>query len=359
MGDFLFCQVPMLIFVGMRILIRIFLICCGSCIAICAGAQTLGGQSAFSFLRLSSYPLMNALGGANTSVISDDPTTAAHNPALLRSMHHGQMTAAFNAHPAGMRQLGWMMTSVPARWGTIVSGGIDMFDYGTASQTDAAGNILGDFSARDIAVRVSAGGRYLEHWHGGVSLKGAFSRYGIYRSGAVLADVGLNYHDSAQGFQAGILFRNMGAQWRTYDQVGEDMPFDVQLGVTKRLKYAPLQFSLTAHRLHRFDLLYRDTLFIADNGWPQTGGGFAEKLLRHMTLSVQGFVGERIDLAMGYSFMRRGELSIPGAANGLAGFSLGAGVGLRRLKFRYARSVHRPGAAFSQFSITADLSRPR
>jgi hypothetical protein len=75
-----------------------------------------------------------------------------------------------------------------------------------------------------------------------------------------------------------------------------------------------------------------------------------------MTLAVQGFVGDRIDLGLGYSFLRRGELSIPGAANGMAGFSLGAGVSLRRLMFRYARSIHRPGAAFSQFSVTVDLS---
>jgi hypothetical protein len=358
MGDFLFCQVPILIFARMRMFRRIFLFFWGFQVA-CAGmAQTLGGQSAFSFLRLPPYPLLNALGGANTSVITDDPAVAAHNPALLRSSHHGQMTAAFNAHPAGMRQLGWMMTAAPARRAIVLSGGIDLFDYGTAAQTDPAGNVLGDFRAQDMSVRLSAGGRYLERWYGGVNVKGAFSRYGIYRSGAVLADVGVNYHDSAQGFQAGVLFRNMGAQWRTYDQVSEDMPFDVQLGVTKRLKYAPLQFSLTAHRLHRFDLLYQDTLFMADNGWPRTGGGIPEKILRHVTLSVQGFVGERIDLALGYSFMRRAELSIPGAANGMAGFSVGAGVSLRRLKFRYARSVHRPGAAFSQFSVTADLSRP-
>lgn len=348
----------MLIFARMRTFRRILLIFWGCHFACAATAQTLGGQSAFSFLRLPSYPLLNALGGANTSVITDDPAVAAHNPALLRSAHHGQMTASFNAHPAGMRQLGWMMTAVPARRAIVLSGGIDLFDYGTSAQTDAAGNVLGDFSARDMSVRLSAGGRYLERWHGGVNIKGAFSRYGIYRSGAVLADVGVNFHDSAQGFQAGLLFRNMGAQWRTYDQVGEDMPFDVQLGVTKRLKYAPLQFSLTAHRLHRFDLLYRDTLFMSDNGWPRSGGGIPEKILRHATLAVQGFVGERIDLALGYSFMRRGELSIPGAANGMAGFSVGAGVSLRRLKIRYARSVHRPGAAFSQFSLTADLSRP-
>lgn len=346
----------MLTFVNMRLLRHILLVCFGSCVLSAGWGQTLGGQSAFSFLRLSSYPLINALGGANTSVITDDPGVAAHNPALLRSMHHGQMTAAFNAHPAGIRQLGWMMTAAPAGKRTMFSGGIDLFNYGTASQTDAAGNILGDFSASDMSVRVSAGGRYLERWYGGVNLKGAFSRYGIYRSGAVLADVGLNYYDSAQGFQAGVLFRNMGAQWRTYDQIGEDMPFDVQFGVTKRLKYAPLQFSLTAHRLHRFDLSYRDTLFMSDNGWPAAGGGFASKLLQHMTLAVQGFVGDRIDLGLGYSFLRRGELSIPGAANGMAGFSLGAGVSLRRLMFRYARSIHRPGAAFSQFSVTVDLS---
>jgi hypothetical protein len=232
-----------------------------------------------------------------------------------------------------------------------------MFDYGTAVNTDAAGNILGDFRANDLAVRLSAGGSYLERWHYGVNIKGAFSRYGIYRSSGLLADAGVNYLDSARGFQAGILFRNMGAQLRSYDLMPEDMPFDIQLGITQRLKYAPLQFSLTAQRLHRFDILYRDTAYLSDNGGRLSGGGFPEKILRHLVLSVQGFVGERIDLALSYNFLRSGELAVNGAANGMTGLSMGAGVSFRRLKIRYARSIYRPGAAFSQFAVTADLSR--
>jgi hypothetical protein len=357
MGDFLFCPAPILIFVHMRILFG-FLVLFSFLPAVGAlQAQTLGGQSAFAFLRLPSFPLINALGGANTSVITGDPAVAAHNPALLSATHHGQMTASFNALPGGIRQLGWMMTGGIERPGIVLSGGIDMFDYGTSVNTDAAGNILGDFRANDMAVRLSVGGHYLRHWHYGLNIKGAFSRYGIYRSAGLLADAGVNYLDSARGFQAGILFRNMGAQLRTYDLQPEDMPFDIQLGITQRLKYAPLQFSLTAQRLHRFDILYRDTAYLNDNGGRLTGGGFPEKVLRHLVFSVQGFVGERIDLALSYNFLRSGEMAVSGLANGMTGLSLGAGVNFRRLKIRYARSVYRPGAAFSQFAVTADLSR--
>lgn len=356
-GGFSIYALPSMYFWRMRCL-RLYLV-----VVLCWNAggplrsQTLGGQSTFSFLRLPSYPLLNALGGVNTSVITEDPAVAAHNPALLRFAHHGLMTASFNAHPAGVRQLGWMMTAASARQETVFSAGVDFFDYGKATGTDAIGNILGAFSAYDMAVRISAGRRYLDHWYYGVSFKGAFSQYGIYRSVGILGDVGVNYLDSARGLQLGILFRNMGGQVQVYDREGEDMPFDVQLGITKRLQYAPLQFSLSAHRLHRFDILYRDTLYQSDNEGRITGGGIPEKVLRHLVLSVQGFVGERIDLTLGYSFMRRAELGIAGAANGMSGFSVGAGVSLRRLKLRYAHSVYRPGAAFSQFAITADLSR--
>lgn len=357
MGDFLFCPVPILIFVHMRIVSGFLVIFSCLVTGVSIQAQTLGGQSAFAFLRLPSFPLINALGGASTSVITTDPAVAAHNPALLRPAHHGQMTASFNAMPGGIRQMGWMMTGNLDRRGVVLSGGVDMFDYGTSVNTDAAGNILGDFRANDLAVRVSAGGRYLQRWHYGINIKGAFSRYGIYRSSGLLADAGVNYLDSARGFQAGILFRNMGAQLRAYDHLPEDMPFDVQLGITQRLKHAPLQFSLTAQRLHRYDILYRDTAYLNDNGGRLSGGGFPEKVLRHMVVAVQGFVGERIDLALSYNFLRSGELGITGASNGMTGLSMGAGVSFRKLKIRYARSVYRPGVAFSQFSITADLSR--
>jgi hypothetical protein len=324
--------------------------------ALRAKGQTLGGQSAYGFLRLPGSPQMNALGTVNVSSISRDISLASGNPALLDAAMHGQVLASFNMFHADIRQLHAMGAWHHERWGTTFSAGALFMHYGQVPQTDAAGNLLGTFRALDHSVSLTASRRYLERWQYGMTLKYVGSNYGAYRSSALIADMGISYSDSASGFQAGFLASNMGLQLKTYAGTGEDLPFDLQLGVTKRLRHAPFQFSLTAQRLHRFDLLYRDTLFNNENFGAPGPSGFAENLFRHFIFALQAFPGEKVELTLGFNALRRSELTLQRAANGLTGFSLGAGVLLKRMQVRYARSIYQNGLAFNQFGLNVDLS---
>ncbi|NDC78707.1 MAG: hypothetical protein EBZ67_12655, partial [Chitinophagia bacterium] len=314
------------------------------CLSLGAAAQTLGGAAAFSFLRAPSSPLATALGTANVSVISRDPMAAGLNPALLREQMCGQLTVTANAFFSDARRIGGRYClGLGSSDVTLLSAAIDYLDYGTAPATDASGNLLGTFRARDHAVHLTASRAYGERWHYGMTLTFAGSAYGIYRSAALLADVGLTYTDTSGLVRAGFTARNMGAQLRTYAGQAEDMPFDLQFGVTKRLRFAPLQFSFTAQRAHRFDILYRDTAFNNTNFGVPGRTGTLENLFRHIVLSVQGYVGERVELTLGYNHLRRAELAVPNGANGMTGFSVGAALLLRRMQVRYARSVYQNG----------------
>lgn len=330
-----------------------------ACLGLDARAQTLGGVSAFSFLRAPTSPLATALGSANVSQLSPDAMATALNPALLRPSMHGQLSVSAHGFFAGTRQLhGQYCYGIPAAHPTLLVAAMDVVDYGAASATDPSGNILGTFRAWDQALRLTAARAYGERWHYGLTLTYAASSYGIYRSQALLADVGLTYTDSAGLFQAGFTARNMGAQLRTYAGQAEDMPFDVQVGLSQRLRHAPLQFSLTAQRAHRFDILYRDTAFNTENfGVPGTGGLF-EKLFRHVVLSAQGYVGDKVELTLAYNHLRRAELSVPNGANGMNGFSVGLGLLLQRLQVRFARAVYQNGLAYSQFGLSVSLGKP-
>ena len=318
--------------------------------------QTLGGSAVYNFLKLPGSTQLSALGSQPISVPGNDISMGAFNPALLRSSMHGQAAANFNFLPAGAKQLHWMMGASVPKIETMFAVGIQYLGYGQAPQTDAAGNVMGSFRAQDYAIQVSASRRYLERWHYGGTLKLIQSRYGQYASRGLALDVGVTYHDTAKLFQAGFLARNMGFQWRTYAGEGEDLPFDLSLGVTKRLLHAPIQFSLTAHSLHRFDLRYRDTTFNRDNYGRSGNQGFLDNLFRHFVFSVQAFPGDRIELTLGYNYLRRSELSITNAANGLAGFSMGAGVLLKKMQIRYARSQYQQAVAYNQLGLNIDLA---
>jgi len=324
-------------------------------LSICGIAQTLGGDAAFGFLNHASSTQSAALGGVNVSNISKDLSLSFHQPALLREGMNGSFTAHFNLFFAGMRVLNAQGAFYHKSSATVFSAGVQYIHYGNSMQTDAAGNVLGAFRPYDYSVQLSAGRRYLERWYYGATIKFLQSRYGAYSSQALALDFGLNYLDSSSGFQAGFLARNMGTQIRTYAGKGEDLPFDLQLGFTKRFRHSPFQVSVTAHRLHRFDLSYNDTLFNADYGLRGTRDGFMANLFRHFVFAGQAYVGEKLELTLAYNVLRRFEMRVPNATGGLSGISFGAGVIFPAWQFRFARSQYVNSTSFNQVGLNVSL----
>ena len=148
----------------------------------------------------------------------------------------------------------------------------------------------------------------------------------------------------------------MGIQLNSYAGSERDgLPFDMQLGISKKLPNAPLQFSLTAHHLHRFDILYRDSLLSDGFGENRRRSYFFDKLFRHFVFATQLMLNDRVEVSIGYNHLRRKELNIGNSGNGLNGFSLGAGVLFRKLQIRYARAYYQGGRAYNQFGLNLDM----
>jgi hypothetical protein len=167
--------------------------------------------------------------------------------------------------------------------------------------------------------------------------------------------VGLTYHDEEKQLKIGFVAKNMGVQMKTFSGIGEDLPFDMLIGVTKQLEGAPLRFSLTAQRIHQFDLLYNDTLFAAENYGSTEKGGFGTKLLSHLIVGTDVLIGEKIVISAGYNVLRRRELRLRNLASGLTGFSYGLQLNLQRLKFYFSRSHHQSSLSQNQVSLSFRL----
>ena len=324
-------------------------------LAIPGRVQTLGGDAAFGFLNHAGSSQLSALGGVNVSNLSRDLSLSFSQPALLREGMHKEFSAHFNLFFAGIRVLNAQGAFYHKASATVFSGGVQYIHYGGAMQTDAAGNVMGEFRPYDYSVQVSAGRKYLERWYYGATLKFLQSRYGAYGSNAIALDIGLNYLDSSSGFQLGFLARNMGTQIRTYAGRGEDLPFDLQLGFTKHFRNSPFQVSVTAHRLHRFDLSYNDTLFNADYGLSAARDGFIANLFRHFVFAGQAYVGDKLELTLAYNVLRRHEMRVPNATGGLSGISFGAGVLFPAWQFRFARSQYINSTSFNQIGLNVSL----
>ena len=231
-------------------------------------SQTLGGNSIFNFLKLSHTPQLTALGGVNVSQPSNDIGLAFNNPALLKPAMHTQLNTVFNDFYAGITSYHLSFGYRNEKLQTNFLWGLHYFNYGSIEQTDAGGNVFGQFRPTDWVMQVSASRSYLEKWNYGATLKFISSNYGQYRSNGLAIDVGVLYHDTAKLFSASLLAKNMGFQLKQYAGTDPgDLPFDLQIGFTKRLAKAPLGFSVSAHHLHHFDILYNDTSFNNENGF--------------------------------------------------------------------------------------------
>ncbi len=324
-----------------------------------ASAQTLGGNSVFNFLKLSNTPQLTALGSVNISQISTDVGLAFNNPALLKPSMHTQMNAVFNSFYGGIKVYHLSLGYRNEKLNTNFSGGLNYFGYGNTSETDASGNVLGKFIPTDWVMQVSASRSYLEKWNYGATLKFISSNYGQYSSNGLAIDVGILYHDSSKLFSAAIVAKNMGTQLKKYEGADpDDLPFDLQIGFTKRLASAPFSFSLTAQRIHQFNLNYNDTIFNNENGFDNSiEKKFSfDKLLNHLVLATTIFAGDRVEVMAGYNFLRRKELNINNTTNGLNGFSMGVGVLLGKLQIRYARAYYQNNTAFNQVGLNMKLN---
>lgn len=302
-------------------------------------AQTLGGNAVFNFLDHPAGVKTAALGGVNVSAIQQDISMSFQNPALLRNSQHGQISSSFHAWVAGIHNYSLSIANRLSASGWMQSWGVNYFSYGNLTQTDAAGNILGQFKPVDYVVQTQVSKLYHEKFNWGLTAKFVHSSYGMYRSSGLAFDMGVNYYDSSAGLQAGVVVKNIGFQLTSYVSGGmrEELPFDLQAGISKKLANAPFQFSLTARQLHRLNTVYNDTSFRAAEGEPNyTQVGFLQKILSHFTLGVQIYPHEKLELMAGYSFRRRSELNVFNQVVGLNGFTAGAALLLKKMHVTYS-----------------------
>lgn len=339
------------------------LLLCVSCFA--AKAQVTGGLHAFEYLRMPNAPHISALGGINVSDPDQDISFALQNPALMRPGLHNQLGLNFNSYYAGINVMnlnyGYHMEKIQ----TSFALGVQYLNYGKFTQTDDVGNVYGDFHAADYAISLAASRSYGEHWRYGATLKLANSSLYDKKSTALLADVGVVYMDTASLWTIGIVAKNMGATLRKYnpDNTAEPLPFDLQIGISKKLKHLPLRLMATVHHLYEWDVRYnnpddidRSSLFGTPDTSADTKSYFADKLFRHFIFGGELLLGKRIAVTVAYNHMRRGELALK-ERTALSGFSFGAGIYLNKFQVHYARSYYHVTGAYNEFGLNMSLNQ--
>ena len=292
-----------------------------------------GGESAFNFLRLPYSSHVAALGGSNISAIDDDLSLSMHNPALLINTSDKTLDLSFMTYMSGSKVAGAAFNKM---FGERSAGAVAAryVDYGKFDGYTPDNIFTGTFRAMDIELDFIYCYLLSERWSGGVAGKFIYSQYESLNSLAIGVDLGLNYYNPETDFSASLTFKNLGGQVKTFEEKHEIMPIDIQLGFTKRLAHAPILLSATLTDLHR----WKTTDFYNADG---SKDNFGELLLKHITLGADVLIGNNFYASVGYNYRMSRELS---TGKGLAGFSLGAGLHINKVKF---------GASYSKLHISS------
>lgn len=317
----------------------------------------IGGNSTYSFLNVSPSARTSALAQASIAGVESDIQFAWLNPALLRDEHRKQISMSYVAVPGGVNaaeavygfgskeRQNWMV-------------GFRYLDYGTIDGTDVAGNSTGTFRASDQLLNVGYSYSLDSNWQFGANAKLINSVYEQYYSFGMAVDLAAVYQIPKKRFAFAFVAKNAGVQLVSYAGESESLPFELQFAVSNRFEHLPFRWTVQLENLQKWDLTYFDPNRVSTD--PVTGEesyddfNFGDKLLRHLSVSGDLSFGKRINLQLGYSFRRAGEMQIPTRRTS-AGLTFGVGLKLSKFYLNYAnRYVHIAGR-MHHVGISVDL----
>ena len=305
--------------------------------------QAQESSSVFNFLKIPISAHTAALGGPNVSLIDDDPTLMLNNPALRASISDRTLNLNYMTYLKGTQAASASFVKVVGERHTLGFAG-RYLSYGDMDETDETGQILGDLSAKDIAMSGLYSYTLSERWVGGATAHFIYSKYAEYSSVAVAVDLGLNYFNEETDFSAGLVARHIGAQLKSFDEHTEHLPFDLQIGFSKGMEHAPIRLSVTMTDLTRWS---------SDYYYNPTGkkDSFGKRFFNHFVFGVDLIPTHYLYLSAGYNVRRANELKAAGSSHG-AGLTFGGGLTLSRLKLGVSYAKYHVAASSLHFNIS-------
>lgn len=329
----------------------------------------LGGLNTYEFLNLSPSARVSALGGNLITVRDDDVNLAYANPALLNGSMHQALGFSHSFHVADISHGYAAYAHHLDNWQATLHGGVQYVTYGEFDQTNELGETIGTFRASEYALTLGAGKEVYDRLALGANLKVISSQLEGYSSFGLTADLAAVYYDTSRRFTATVLFRNIGTQLSTFREDNpEPIPFEIQIGLSKQLRYLPFRFSIIYHHFDRWNILYDDPNSREDNNLffgevaterSRTAIWF-DNFFRHFIFNGEFLIGakENFRLRIGYNHFMRKELSVEGFG-GMAGFSFGAGIKVNRFRIDYGRTNFHLGGGLNHFSVSTNLQEFR
>lgn len=335
------------------------------CIILGLQTHVFGQQQSgrvYEFLNLPATAGITAMGGYAFPVLDHDLGMALTYPSLLAMGSNNHLSLNFVDYFDDINYGTIAFSHFFERLGHF-SGALQYVDYGRFTEADETGLVTGQFTAGEYSFQIGWGRPLTERIMLGSNLKMVYSSFYEYDSFGMAVDVSLSYVNPEHQLAAAVVARNIGRQITYYHGNNrESLPFDLALGVSKKLLNAPFRFSVVYNNLHNFDLTYDSPVLIPDHfnetddnqNFQQRATDFGDKLMRHIILGAEFVPTQNFSFKLGYNYRRRQEMKVDSRLS-TVGFSWGFGFKISRFHLHYGRSNYHLAGAPNHISISTSL----
>lgn len=323
----------------------------------------IGGGNTYDFLTLTNSARSASLGGELISIQDDDLNLSFENPSLLNPNNDNQMVFNYVNYFSDINYGYVSYAKDMPKIGTFAAG-MHYLNYGTFKRADETGVVQGTFKAAEYSLNLLYAIPIDSFFNFGVNLKTIYSQLDTYTSMGMAVDAGVTYFNKESNTLLSLVVKNFGTQFKPYVEGNyEPLPFDLQLGFSKKFKHAPFRVSIVSHHLYKYDLTYTNSLDPDNIPDPITGEvttkkwyeEHSDKVLRHLIFGIEIIPLKNFFIRAGYNHQRRKELNLY-SANTFSGISWGLGLKIYKFSFSYGNAVYHAAGSSHHFSITTNFS---
>ncbi|MEN8186819.1 MAG: type IX secretion system protein PorQ [Bacteroidota bacterium] len=320
-----------------------------------------GGERIYNFLNIPTSARQAALGG-DILTMNDDVNQPLWNPGTINkyidnkvSVNYVNYLGDINVGSATFAHL------INRRFGTLHTG-IQYINYGDFIGADAEGVETKEFQVRDLAWSVGYAYQIPKtDFHVGANAKFLSSKIENHSSIGAAFDLGFYYFNDLKPFTFSAVVRNVGYQISPYDDLREDLPFEIAVGASYRLEDVPLKWHLSLTNLQQWEIAYANpsnSETDLEGNTKEEDVNFFDQAIRHVVIGGEFFPERKFNIRFGYNFRRAAELKLTEART-FAGISLGFGLKMGRIKFDYAFTKYHPVSNTSTFSLTYNINKEK
>lgn len=323
----------------------------------------IGGSYTYAFLDLPNSARISALGGNANAIKDNDLSLCLVNPSLLTPKMNNQVALSFVDYFSDINY-GFVSYMRDFKKIGMFDASMQFINYGKFTNADATGETYGTFTAGEYAMNIGWGRQLDSVFSIGANLKNIYSHLDTYNSYGIAVDVAGTYSSKKRQFTATLIAMNIGRQLDYYvDGNKEPLPFEIQLGVAKKLAHTPFRFSIVVRHLEKWDLTYVDPNHPVLTVDPLTGdpipqkkfGKFLDKGMRHIVVGGELIPSKNFSLRLGYNYERRKELKVDSKSS-TVGFCWGFGFRIKQFNFSYARARYHLAGSPNTITIATNLT---